>query len=381
MKIAHLASFSGNIGDNASHLGLYEILNRKFGNNKFSIQNIEIRRFYKNYTLPDKCLFDESFVSYVNQFNLLIVGGGGFLDYWISDSKTGTTIDIDESTLNKIKIPIVFAGVGSLPHKEVPEGNTLKFKLFLDTLLQNKNVCVGLRNDGSFDHLKNLFGSEFSSKMYKLLDNAFFYQSNTKSAQLIDSEYIIINTTDDQLFMTNRLIGQIDREHYVNELRKIINYIIKNTNFQILFVPHIYNDLKAIDYVLDGVEDFYKRSRIIISPYVSGFYGTKFIMSLYKKSSLNIAMRYHSNVCSIAQGSPTIGLVALDRVIHMYESVGLTENEYIRVDMISLQEFINKFELYMESKGRILAELNSKLESVRSSSLEEYGRIFSVIGF
>ena len=48
MKILHLASFNGNVGDNASHMGLYNFLNDI--NPDCNFDQIEIRKFYKNYT-------------------------------------------------------------------------------------------------------------------------------------------------------------------------------------------------------------------------------------------------------------------------------------------------------------------------------------------
>lgn len=52
MKILHVASFVGNIGDNASHQGLEGILKEYFNN--YDITRLEIRKFYKNYNRVDK---------------------------------------------------------------------------------------------------------------------------------------------------------------------------------------------------------------------------------------------------------------------------------------------------------------------------------------
>ena len=105
MKILHVASFVGNIGDNASHIGLYSILDVFFSD--YDVTALEIRRFYKNYQHADRRQFDEAFVKYANSFDLLIIGGGGFLDYWVENSATGTTLDMDPTLLPKLSVPFI----------------------------------------------------------------------------------------------------------------------------------------------------------------------------------------------------------------------------------------------------------------------------------
>ena len=75
IKIFHVASFTGNIGDNASHLGLYNVLKTVLGD-RLDIEQVEIRRFYKKYSLADKMNFDLEFTQKANAKDLLIFGGG-----------------------------------------------------------------------------------------------------------------------------------------------------------------------------------------------------------------------------------------------------------------------------------------------------------------
>lgn len=75
LKILHVASFIGNIGDNASHAGLYNILD-KFSE-PYLVDCVEIREFYLNYKAGPIKIFDESFVSCANKYDLVVIGGGG----------------------------------------------------------------------------------------------------------------------------------------------------------------------------------------------------------------------------------------------------------------------------------------------------------------
>ena len=89
MKIIHLASFLGNIGDNASHIGLKKVLDSLVGD--YVKEEVEIRRFYANYNKSDSLRFDDDFLKYLQNFDLWLIGGGGYLDNQIKDSATGTT--------------------------------------------------------------------------------------------------------------------------------------------------------------------------------------------------------------------------------------------------------------------------------------------------
>ena len=172
IKILHVASFTGNIGDNASHIGLYSILRNILGDN-FEVEKVEIRRFYKNYSLSDKMHFDDKFVEMANKKDLLIVGGGGFFDYWVPNSSTGTTIDMSKEVLEKLFVPTLFVSVGCMPHQSIPEGNIDRLHSFLTALCHKQNVRIALRNDGSLSEIRRLFGSEFDNKIQEILDNGF----------------------------------------------------------------------------------------------------------------------------------------------------------------------------------------------------------------
>lgn len=321
IKILHVASYTGNIGDNASHIGLTNILHRILEDD-FEIERLEIRRFYKSYSLPDKLSFDKDFVEYANKKDLLIVGGGGFFDYWVPNSRTGTTIDISEAALSKLSVPSLFVSVGSMPHQLVPEGNIDKYHRFLQQLSNKKNVRVAVRNDGSKQEIHRLFAGEFDGWINEILDNAFFYEPDpTVSCPLSPKPYIAVNTTLDQLSMHNKIIGKIDYDSFKKEFVSLLQRIIDQTDYNIVFVPHIFKDLQAFREILQGINDFYIRSRVIVAPYVQGEYGCNLLMSVYNNASAVVGMRFHANVCPVAMGKKVIGLAALDRIIHMYKSI------------------------------------------------------------
>jgi polysaccharide pyruvyl transferase WcaK-like protein len=324
MKILHLASHMGNIGDNASHIGFRKILS-SITQEPIYIDQLEIRRFYNSYSLPDKLSFDKEFASLANSYDLLVMGGGGFLDFWVEGSVTGTTLNIPETILDQITTPIFIVSMGCIPHKQIPEGNTEKFRKFLDALLNKKNTLVAVRNDGSSQVLKDIIGKKYFDQIPEVLDHGFFYENNGALYMPCEAPYVLINTTADQVKMLNRRTGTVDEEMFTDEMKNVIHHIIHRTDLSIVFAPHIYADYKAIDLLVNHIDNFQLRSRVIVTPHVQGDFGCNQIFSAYKNSTFTIGMRFHANVCSLAMEVPVFGIAALDRVSSVYESVNLPE--------------------------------------------------------
>lgn len=373
IKILHVASFTGNIGDNASHLGLYNVLKTVLGD-RLDIEQVEIRRFYKKYSLADKMNFDLEFTQKANAKDLLILGGGGFLDYWVPNSETGTTFDMSDEILDKLIVPTLFVSVGCMPHQPVPEGNIDKFHHFLQKVGSKKSMRIAVRNDGSILEIKRLFGSEFEGIITEILDNGFFYEPSLKfSCRLLEKPYIAINTTLDQLTMKNRMIGNINYSQLREELLSLLQRIIDETDYSLVFVPHIFKDLQAFRELLEGMNDFYIRSRVAIAPYLQGNYGCNYLMSVYNQADSVLSMRFHANVCPLSMGKRTVGLAALDRVVHMYNSIGKSS------DCIPVNE---KFADKVYKKMIDISPNNSDtlISERKVQSLNTYMKLLSEIG-
>jgi len=322
-KLLHIASFIGNIGDNASHLGLGNIIN-ELSTQKPETEHLEIRKFYKNYALADKLRFDESFADYANTFDGIIVGGGGFLDYWVPSSSTGTTLDMPQSVIRKIKRPLIISSVGALPHQAVPEGNKVRFKEFLDVALEQDNLSIALRNDGSFENTQENFGQDYAEGMHEILDNAFFYTPPLRE-RLVEQEYVAINLAPDQLSMHSKQHVPLEVDDFYQQIRQVIEHCISSLGLHVVLVPHIQAEMAAILKVIQSLESFTARTMISVAPCIQGNWGAEQLLSIYQNSKLVIATRFHANVCSTAMQKATIGIAILDRVGFMCDSIGMNQ--------------------------------------------------------
>ena len=373
IKIFHVASFTGNIGDNASHLGLYNVLKTVLGD-RLDIEQVEIRRFYKKYSLADKMNFDLEFTQKANAKDLLIFGGGGFLDYWVPNSETGTTFDMSDEILDKLIVPTLFVSVGCMPHQPVPEGNIDKFHHFLQKIGSKKNMRIAVRNDGSILEIKRLFGGEFEGTITEILDNGFFYEPSIKfNCRLLEKPYIAINTTLDQLIMKNRMIGNVNYFQLREELLSLLQRIIDETDYSLVFVPHIFKDLQAFRELLEGMNDFYVRSRVAIAPYLQGDYGCNYLMSVYHQANSVLSMRFHANVCPLSMGKRTVGLAALDRVVHMYNSIGKSSDCIPANDKFADKVYKKLINISPNNSDTLISER-------KAQSLNTYMKLLSEMG-
>ena len=377
MRILHVASFVGNIGDNASHLGLQKILTEYF--NHFDVERLEIRKFYKNYKHEDKQRFDLTFIEYANQFDMLVIGGGGFLDYWLESSATGTTIDMEPQLVAKIQVPTLICSVGCMPHKAIPVGNVDKFRRFLDAVMLNPKVRIAVRNDGSVLSLKNNIGVEYLRHIPEVLDNGFFFDTHAPNPMPMEKDYIAINVTNDQLQMSSHSRGDIDKSVYLAALVQVVTHIAKTLKINVVFVPHIYADLKAIAEVLSLLDDFIIREYISVAPCLQYDEGTKTVFSVYKHSRLVIGSRFHTNVCSLAMGVPTVGLVALDRVKYVYDQLGVPDS-YVLLDYDFASDLIEKVENALQQGSEVKQRLSQELSARRNASKDVYFSILDNFG-
>jgi polysaccharide pyruvyl transferase WcaK-like protein len=372
MKILHLASHIGNIGDNASHIGFRTIL-PEVVDEPYSVENLEIRKFYKHYGQSDKAFFNDDFAAFANKFDLLVIGGGGFLDFWVEGSETGTTINISDRVLRKLRVPLMIVSVGCIPHHEIPDGNVGRFKNFLDSLLARKNTLVAVRNDGSKGVLKEYFGARYEHAVPEVLDHGFYYKNDGRAYVPSGRPYILINTTLDQVNMVNMKTGRIDKAKYIDEMREVIKYLLDKTEYDLVFASHIYKDIQASQLLLEGIDDFAIRSRIVLTPYVQGDDGCNQIFSAYKNARLVIGMRFHANVCSIAMDVPSIGIAALDRVSSVYENLGLGDHVVPPGDNFSERviEKIVSLETNYDSKHQV------NLASRKNQCMDLYKKAYS----
>lgn len=335
IKTLHLASFDGNIGDNANHNGFYKNL-KQCEKYQFNIDKLEIREFYWK-----KRLFDESFVKLVNQYDLLIIGGGNYFELWVENSPTGTSISIELELLEKIKTPILFNALGVDPGQGASEKNIQKFKNFLDLLIKRDDF-ISIRNDGAKKAIIDYVGENYLEHIYHTVDAGFFADIQEPSEYYKSKKYIAINIAYD---MQDVRFENISYEEFLQTFKRFIDkFLNENDDYEIVFVPHIFRDMTFITDLLNILEDEIRRRKISVAPLLHGEDSFKELMSIYNGAEIVLANRFHANVCSLGMNKATIGLVNYRQIKELY--IEIENNNFVDV---SKKEFDNELMLMIEN--------------------------------
>lgn len=375
LKILHVATFTGNVGDNASHIGFKSVMDEIIGTD-YEIDQLEIRKTYKVYTLSDKWRFDEDFARKANKYDLLLIGGGHFLDFWVENSHTATTLDISDVVLKMINVPICIISMGCMHRNEIPDGNIPKLKSFLDKLIERPKTFVGLRNDSSKRVMKEQIGMKYYEALPEVLDSGFFYTNSGESYLPTPRPYALIQSTVDQLQMKSFKVAGIDEVNYNEELSGLVNDILEKTDLDIVFAPHIYHDYQAIGRLLEDINDFHIRERVQITPYAQGNFGCDQLFAAYKNCRMMVGMRFHANVCSISMGKLSFGLGATDRVHYIYNSLGI-EDRLFTVDEPFRNSITERIQSSLQSDIGSSSIQNDLLEQKRKETKNIYREMFN----
>lgn len=315
MRIYHLASFSGNIGDAANHYSFYEQFKNKIYRNP-QITQEEIRDYYKNAGLKR---FDESFVDEVNQHDLFVFGGGNFFEICWDYSENGTTFNISNELLKKIKVPILINGIGIDDNKGAKKENIEKFRKFLDTLFTYNNVFFTVRNDGSYE-IFNKYYPEYVDRIMEIPDFGFFVSEIPTIKRELPSQRKAIGFNI-ALDMPNIRFAKTDYKTFIRTTASQIDQILEHTEYHVYLFAHIQSDYQAILDVLEYVKNKQARTRISITALMIGRELENFVH--YKDCDMVFAMRFHANICAISLGIPTFGIVAYPKHKILYDKIGL----------------------------------------------------------
>lgn len=318
LRVLHLASFAGNIGDLANHAGARRMLAVRLGY-VLEFTDLEIREFYWK-----QRSFDDAFVEYANSFDLLIIGGGNYFELWVDHSATGTSIDISPERLARLTVPTAFFALGVDTGQGYSARSAQRFSAFMTTALGRRDMFVCVRNDGSHRALREVLGDEIAARIPIMPDGGFFADSDGCRTAHGDSSRIGINIAGDML--ERRFDRGLSVEGFLRELAGACRELMDTLpELRIDFMPHIWRDSALIAQLLPLIPDPYLRRRVAVGRLEPGDGGLAGFLQSYRGFDLVLGMRFHANVCPIGMGVPARGLLNYPQVGLLYEELLLQD--------------------------------------------------------
>ena len=349
IKVIQLAAYGSNLGDNANIVGLRAMLSANLGG----------KVAYTDWEMVDYSwgldTYDQADIDRVNAHDLLIIGGGGFFEIIPeTDCWTGSRIAIPYDLFRKIRVPIVFHGVGIDTVRGGGEDGVSRFKDFLDLLFSSDQYLVSTRNDGSLATIRRLCGDAYADRFDVVPDGGFF----TRVPDLHHPEIppgcrgIAVNFGGDLMWERFPEKGLGWRAGGPREIASVIpkdyeayrpganaafetfldaftgvlsQAMVRDPDLRLIFVPHIYRDIEVAYALFQKMGFPFSRRSMAMAPYLSGQGGQDYIFDLYRKCSLAIGMRFHANVCPIGLGTPSIGLTTFPMTGDLYGELGIPE--------------------------------------------------------
>lgn len=310
MKILHIASFKGNVGDIVNHQGFYNLT----GLQNQTINQLEVRKFYNN---SGKLKWDKAMLNRINSHDCLILGGGGYFDVCWNTSNSGTTLNMTEDFIDGIKIPVIINAMGIHIDYTALEA-ILKFNRFFQQISGKNNWLVTLRNDDSMGRLKKIV-KDIPKSVITVPDNGFAFNKIPYKGS--NRELVGLSITND--LFTKEYNKSMDIEKFNEEISDFCKYILRQGK-QIIFFMHTPQDIKVLYHIFEkiGLESF--REKIKIAPYDTySIENANVINELYSKCKYIVAMRFHGNVISIKNRTPIIGLAGHEQIEGLYNEISL----------------------------------------------------------
>ena len=328
LKIAQLASFRGNIGDNANVVGTRLMLARHL-RRPIEYTNLEYLEYEPDPRWGGR-KFDDDFVATANAHDLLIIGGGGFFELAVDKSSTATPINVSNQMLARIRVPIVFHALGFDISAGVTPQRVVRFRKFLRYALSQERILISVRNDGSLANLAGTIDPDLAAAVHKVPDGGFFTElTPCEHIELPPGKTTLaVNLAGDSLGRRYREADRGDANFrlFLEQLAGVLNrWLADNENRHVVLVPHIPEDLYVLWRLLERVGPPRMRKRLTVAPYIHGPEAHDYIFDIYRRSHLVLGMRFHANVCPIALGVPTIGLITHPQIANLYRELDLPD--------------------------------------------------------
>lgn len=400
IKVMQIASHKTNIGDGANITGFQKIFTEDAATAGFdvSFHDEEIMEYKPH--LGEKDFNSDTFINLANSMDLVVIGGGGFFSAFERFKNTGCHVDFTLETLKKIKTPVVYYALGFAVYYGQAYYNTEKLDLLLRYAQEhNDKILVSLRNDGSFNRLKELSRVDLNGLVSVIPDGGFYVPViDTPHPELEENRLNFgIQLAGDKAPMrfrdkvsfpfrvVRKLLGGRYTIENVNHqtqalkaIARVAEWLVNEHNGNLVLIPHIHSDLA----ITDRFTHLLPRDLVRFNTQIAGVYrgheGGRKQFDLYKKLAFSIGMRFHSNVCPFGLETPSIGLVSHDQLDGLYGELGSDDFVYLN-DPDLETKLKEKVAYILQNESSIRSVRHDKNKELRDTSHRFHSRMLALL--
>lgn len=319
LKVAHIYACKAKTNSGDFMIG---VAYKKYFKEEVLKTNEEI--IFKDLDCRNTMLFNINNVNKLNDFDYIVVGGGGLI---LPDSGPNMTSCwqwiISKECIEKIIKPIYVLSIGynlffnqtmDMPSRE--NSNTKdRIHIFKENIIKliNKAKIFTLRHNDDVEKVLSIVGDEYREKVgYEKCATVWYvnkYWKPLMNKVKDEDKFIAIEIKDDRQWRRYHKIG---KGKYYAELKKVIEYLIKN-NKKILYLSH------------DGSRDFfnYLLNQGVNIPYLANnCYNEAKIRDNYEKIHTIMCSAGHSQMIGNGCGVKIISLVTHPKIRNYCDDIG-----------------------------------------------------------
>jgi hypothetical protein len=302
MRVLHIASFRGNIGDQLNHEGFRTWFEFILGI-PIEWSSIEIRETFRGDLNLEQKLREMR-----ELFDVVVLGGGNFWELWPRASANGSSLDLSVELVREIRKHFFFNSLGVDDGQGLSENAKTNFEDYLTRLMSQENAFVSVRNDGASEAILSNF--RMSALPTVIPDHGFFV-FNHQDLKPGVREDLVINLANDMPEIRFRKVSQ---ESFLESLALSVSKLVGVEFSRIVLVPHIYRDFDVIEKFMRFLPDRIARESVEVSSLDTGsvFSSSKF--SPYLGAKLVLGTRFHANVCALSLGVPLLPIVSYPQI-------------------------------------------------------------------
>ena len=279
---------------------------------------------FKDLDCRNTMLFNANNVGKLNDFDYIVVGGGGLI---LPDSGPNMISCwqwiISKECIEKINKPIYVISIGynlffnqTMDMRNRENSNTKeRIPIFKENIIKliNKAKIFTLRHNNDVEKVLSIVGEEYREKVeYEKCATVWYvnkYWKPLMNKVKEEDKFIAIEIKDDRQW---RRYYKIGKGKYYSELKKVVEYLIKN-NKKILYLSH------------DGSRDFfnYLKNQGINIPYLANNCANEAkIRDNYEKIHTIMCSAGHSQMIGNGCGMKIISLVTHPKIRNYCDDIG-----------------------------------------------------------